>query len=373
MKASGHCIPAKIKTGMRKFERVSRTIAGQIEKGDFSLSGLPSGRFFAERLGVNRNTIGKAMEVLEKEKIIRKRENGRYEIPSKPKGRTQDLSIAFLSPPAYSSGNIRIWYEALQIYAGKHDFFLRPFLYLHWDDVSISNILSTFDGIFIVSSEEEIPPDALTLLQSKSGVVMINNNISRYHILSVNLFPGIFARHALDRLAQQSHKSIACLHIETDQSNMLKDRIDQWKYWSALNGNNAPLVKADINPFNEADAFLASQIRKGRFLEVTAVFCTTIHAAIAMIRACKDNGIDPEKDIAICTLDDEGIGMHSSPRVSCFRKPDIQKILHPIFNWIKAGGNIQEWNGPLLVEPVSLKFFKGETFHPVSSIKPLAK
>jgi len=351
---------------MRKFERISKTIAGQIEKGDFSLSGLPSGRFFAERLGVNRNTIGKAMALLESEGIIQRQKNGRHEIVPKSTGKTQNLTIAFLSPPAYSSGNIRVWYEALQIYTAKYNCLLRPFLYLHWDDASISDILATFDGVFIVSSEEEIPPDALKLLQSKRGVVMINNNVSRYKILSVNLFPGIFVRHALDRLARQSHKSIACLHIESDQSNILRDRIDQWKYWSALNGNDAPLIKADINPFNEADTFLALQIKKGRFKDATAVFCTTIHAAIAMIRACKDNGIDPERDLAICTIDDEGIGMHSTPRVGCFKKPDIQKILHPIFNWIKNGGNIQEWDGPLLVEPVSLRFFKGETFHPPS-------
>ncbi|MEN8255353.1 MAG: hypothetical protein ABFR33_07780, partial [Verrucomicrobiota bacterium] len=214
---------------MRKFERISRTIAGQIEKGDFSLSGLPSGRFFADRLGVNRNTIGKAMEVLENEGVIQRQENGRYEITPKPNGRTQSLSIAFLSPPAYSSGNIRVWYEALLLYAAKHNYLLRPFLYLHWDDVSISQILSTFDGVFVVSSEEDIPPDTLKLLQSKNGLVMINNNISQYHILSVNLFPGVFVRHALDRLAKLAHKSIACLHIETDQSNILRDRIDQWK------------------------------------------------------------------------------------------------------------------------------------------------
>jgi len=358
---------------MQKFERISKTISNQIEKGDFSLSGLPSERILAERLAVNRLTVRKALVVLADKGSIKKLKNGRYDIVPQSNGSMQSLKIAFLTPPAFSSGNIRIWYEELQTYTAKHNFLLRPFLYLHWDDVSISDILATFDGIFIVSSEEEIPQDTLKQLQSKTGVVMINNNIDRYHILSVNLFPGVFVRHALDRLSRLSHKSIACLHIEGDQSGVLMDRVNQWKYWSVLNENDAPLIKADVNPFNEGDAFLVSEIKKGTFKDVTAVFCTTIHAAIGMIRACRDNGIDPEKDIAICTLDDEGIGMHSTPSVSCFRKPNIQKILHPIFNWIKTGGNIQDWNGPLLIEPVSLKFYKGETLHSPAQTKKNAE
>ena len=349
---------------MQKFERISETIYNQIEKGDFSLSGLPSERILAEGLAANRLTVRKALVLLAEKGIIHKLKNGRYDIGPNSNGSVQDLKIAFLTSPTFYSGNIHIWYEELQAYTAKHNLFLRPFLYLHWDDVSISNILATFDGIFIVSSEEEIPQDTLKQLQSKTGVVMINNNIDRYHILSINLFPGGFVRHVLDRLGQLGHKSISCLHLEADRSDVLMDRINQWKYWGVLNENEAPLIKADINPFNEGDTFLASQIKKGHFKDATAVFCTTIHAAIAMIRACKDNGIDPEKDIAICTVDDEGIGMHSTPSVSCFKKPDIQKILHPVFNWIKTGGNIQDWNGPLLIEPVSLKFYKGETFHP---------
>lgn len=349
---------------MQKFERISKTISNQIEKGDFSLSGLPSERILAERLAANRLTVRKALVVLAREGIIHKLPNGRYDIVHEPNGTAQKLKIAFITPPAFYSGNLRIWYEELLVYAEKHNVLLRPFLYLHWDDVSISDILATFDGVFIVSSEEEIPPDTLKQFQSKTGLVMINNTISRYQILSVNIFPGVFVRHALDRLGQLSHKSIACLHLEADQSNVLQDRINQWKFWSMLNENDAPLIKANLNPLNDGDSFLASQIKKGAFKEATAVFCTTIHAAIAMIRACKDIGIDPEKDIAICTLDDEGIGMHSTPSVSCFKKPDIQKILHPIFNWIKEGGNNKDWNGPLLVEPISLKFYKGETFHP---------
>lgn len=364
MEGSGHCTFGKIKTGMQKFERISETIFNQIEKGDFSLSGLPSERILSERLAANRLTVRKALVVLAEKGIIQKLKNGRYDIVPKSNGNEKDLKVAFLTSPTFYSGNIHIWYEELQTYTNKHNIFLRPFLYLHWDDVSISNILATFDGIFIVSSEEEIPQDTLKQLQSKTGVVMINNNIDRYHILSINLFPGVFVRHVLDRLGHLGHKSISCLHLESDRSDVLQDRINQWKYWGVLNDNDAPLIKADINPFNEGDAFLASQIKKGHFKDATAVFCTTIHAAIAMIRACKDNGIDPEKDIAICTVDDEGIGMHSTPSVSCFKKPDIQKILHPVFNWIKAGGDLQKWNGPLLIEPVSLKFYKGETFHP---------
>ena len=335
----------------------------QIEKGDFSLSGLPSERILAEGLTANRLTVQKALALLADKGVIHKLKNGRYAISPKRAGKKQNLRIAFLVPPAFTSGNIRMWYEELLAYTDKRDIFFRPFLFVHWNDASISDILSTFDGVFIVPAAEEIPPDTLRKLQSTNGLVMLNTDMSHAHILSVALFPRIFVRQALDRLAQLSHKSIACLHIQSDVSDVLMDRIDQWKSWSVPNKNKAPLIKADIDASDEGDIFLDSQIKAGCLKGATAVFCTTIHAAIALIRACKNNGIDPEKDIAICTIDDEGIGMHSTPSVSCFRTPDVQKILHPIFNWIKAGGNVRDWKESLLVGPSSLEIYEGETSH----------
>jgi len=354
---------------MQKFERISNILLEQIEKGDFSLSGLPSERVLAERLSANRLTVRKAMVVLEGKGILRKLGNGRYGIVSTPAGTAKNARVALLVPPAFSSGNIRIWYEEILIYATRHSCFLRPFLFVHWNDVSISEILANFDGIFIIPSVEEIPPDTLAKLRSTKGVVMLNSDMSHFDILSVRLFPGVFVRQILDRLARQSHKSIACLHLQTDKNAVLSDRINQWEYWSVLNENDAPLVKADINPFNEGDDFLDAQIKKGKFKDSTAVFCTTIHAAIALIRACKNNGIDPERDLAICTIDDEGIGVHSTPSVGCFKRPDIQKILRPIFNWIQKGGDTDKWKGPLLVEPSRLEIYGGETMHPPAKRK----
>ena len=165
----------------------------------------------------------------------------------------------------------------------------------------------------------------------------------------------------MDQLNHKGHNSIACLHLQSDISDVLNNRISQWEYWSSLNENKAPMIKADINPFNEGYKFLDSQIKKGVFEDTTAVFCTTVHAAIAMVHACKNNGINPEKDLAICTVDDEGIGMQSTPSITCFQQPDIQKILHPVFNWIKAGGDPDTWKGPFLIEPSSLKIYTGET------------
>ncbi len=359
---------------MKKFERIAETLVKQIEKGDFSLSGLPSERILAEKLAVNRLTVRKALAVLEQNDLIHKLSTGRHEITQETTGSENRIRIALLASPAFSSGNLRIWYEELVSCAAKHNFLFRPFLFVHWNDASISDILAKFDGVFIDPSEEEIPKETLELFRSQNGLVMLNTDMSHQGVFSINLFPKIFVRQILDRLADMGHKSIACLHLQTDKSNTLNDRIDQWEYWSALNENKEPLIQADINPFNEGEDFVTSLIKKGRFKNSTAVFCTTIHAAIALIRACKNNGIDPEKDIAICTIDDEGIGMHSTPSVSCFKKPDIQNILRPVFKWIENGGEIRNWKGPLLVEPSSLEIYEGETFHiPPKSAKRQSK
>ncbi len=349
---------------MQKFERLSVIIKQQIEKGDYSLSGLPSERILAEKLGANRLTIRKALFLLEKEKLIQRADNGRYVMTAKTVGSAQNIRVALLTPPAFSSGNIRIWHEELLACAEKNNVLLRPFLFVHWNDTSISDVFSNFDGVFIIPTAEAIPPDTLEQFQSKNGLVLLNTDMSHNRVLSINLYPAIFVGQLLDRLNRVGHRSIACLHLQSDLSDVLNRRIGQWEHWSTMNENEAPLIKANINPFNEGYTFLDSQIKKGIFNDTTAVFCTTVYAAIAMVRACKNNGIDPEKDISICTVDDEGIGMYSTPSITCFDKPDIQKILRPVFNWIKAGGSQDDWKGPLLVEPASLKIHDGETTHP---------
>ncbi|QHI68015.1 GntR family transcriptional regulator [Tichowtungia aerotolerans] len=349
---------------MQKFERLAATIEKQIEKGDFSLSGLPSERILAEKLGANRLTIRKALSLLEQKKMISRADNGRYEITPQTVGSSQNVRVAILTPPAFSSGNIRIWYEELFRCAEQHSVLFRPFLFVHWNDTSISDVFSNFDGVFIIPSEEKIPEETLLQFLAKDGLVFLNTNMSHHQILSINLYPAIFVRQLLDQLSQMGHQNIACLHLQSDISDVLNNRISQWEYWSTLNENTAPFIKANINPFNEGYTFLDEQIQKGALKNITAVFCTTVHAAIALIRACKNNGLDPEKDISICTIDDEGIGMHSTPSITCFEKPDIQKILRPVFNWIKAGGNLDTWKGPLLIEPANLKVYPGETLHP---------
>jgi hypothetical protein len=349
---------------MQKFERLAETIKTQIEKGDFSLSDLPSERILAEKLTANRLTIRKALALLEQEDMIKRSANGRYEITPQTVGSSQNIKIALLTPPAFSSGNIRIWHEELLACAEKNNVLFRPFLFVHWNDASISDVFSNFDGVFMVPTAEEIPQDILEQFHSQNGLVLLNTDMSHNHVLSINLYPAIFVGQLLDHLNRMGHQSIACLHLQSDLSDVLNRRISQWEYWSTMNENGAPLIKANISPFNEGYTFLDSQIKKGIFKDTTAVFCTTVHAAIALIRACKNNGINPEKDISICTVDDEGIGMYSTPSVSCFEKPDIQKILRPVFNWIKAGGRLDKWKGPLLVEPASLKIYTGETTHP---------
>lgn len=349
---------------MNKFERIAGIIRNQIEKGDFSLSDLPSERVLAEKLGVNRLTVRKAQSLLDQEGWIHRAENGRYVITANAGDVSKNMRIALLAPPEFSSGNIRIWYNELLVCANKNRAMFRPFLFVHWNDISISDVFSNFNGVFIIPPEETAPENMLGQFESKKGLVFLNTNLSHHHILSVNLFPAIFVRQLLDRLQHVGHHSIACIHLQSDISDVLNNRIGQWEYWSALNNNEAPLIKADVDPFDEGYDFLDKQIKKGALENVTAAFCTTVHAAIALIRGCKNNGIDPEKEISICTVDDEGIGMHATPSITCFRQPDIQKILQSIFNWIQGGGDVHAWKGPLLIEPSSLDIYEGETFHP---------
>ena len=183
---------------MLKFERLAIIIREQIEKGDFFLSDLPSERILAEKLDANRITIHKALTLLEQENIVKRADNSRYEITTI--GASKNIKTALLAPPAFSSGNIRIWHEELMKCAEKNNFLYRPVLFVHWNDSVFSDIIPNFDGIFIIPSGEKIPKETLRQFHLKKGLVLLNTDMSHQNILSINLFPSTATRQLLDQL-----------------------------------------------------------------------------------------------------------------------------------------------------------------------------
>ena len=93
----------------------------------------------------------------------------------------------------------------------------------------------------------------------------------------------------------------------------------------------------------------------------TAIFCITLPAAMGLMRAAADAGVHIGQDLSVCVLDGEGIAAHLVPSLTSFKAPQVSGSLSAVIEWLAAGGNPDDWIGPLLVEPSQLTLFEGES------------
>jgi hypothetical protein len=87
----------------------------------------------------------------------------------------------------------------------------------------------------------------------------------------------------------------------------------------------------------------------------TAWLCVTAPPAMGAMRAMLDKGLQPGKDIAICTVNGEGLAQVLNPRLTSLEAADPQPYLSVCIKWMMAGGG--HWQGPLLMRPSNVPLY----------------
>jgi DNA-binding LacI/PurR family transcriptional regulator len=346
-----------------KSRAIATVLEERIRRGDYVLHGLQSDRSIAEEFDVSRLTANQALRMLVEKGIVRRKPNGRLELPGAEGVPSSTRQIAFLAPsfPSPFLQRLRVAAEQVAIAAGCS---FRPIDYLHWTDQVVYETLAAFDGVILCSPGGMMPESLLPRIESgRAGVLCLNVDLSALGIPGLVIDPPEDVQTLCDHMAGLGHRSIDCLQVH-GQSPGLSRRVQQWQLWTAAHGMDGSVHVHESPPYANTmlEAYrVVRQLQAAGALRGTGLLCTTELATIGACRALVEAGRVPGRDISICTFGGDGMCRFANPSITCLEHPDLAPYLSLWTSWIVRGRT--GWIGPLLLRPQNT-LFCGETTAP---------
>ena len=356
---------------MAKYVNVANLIKTRVRNGDYSMKSVPAERQLAAEVGVSYMTVRRAMRELVEEGILVRQPNGRLCVGRLAEGNGAQLQLAFLAP-TFNSPVIEQWRIAIDNITRRLKGFVRPVLYMHWDDPVVQDALDAFDGVFLLPIPEALPPHVAERLKAAKRLVVIDQDMSHLGIPSVRLFPPVFVQRLLDHLAELGHRRIDCFNVhpvDLKSDAVIQQRVEQWNLWRLAHGYEGRLINAPVPlhtaPFDVAYRAMKKLLDEKTF-DATAILAVTAPAAMGAMRALHEHGIWPGREVSVCTINGESMGDTLIPSLTALEALDPQPYVAACIDWIVSGG--ENWIGPLLVQPADVPLVVRE-----STGKPISK
>ena len=340
---------------MAKYHLLSNRLKIRIAQGDYALRALPAERQLAQENGVSYMTARRAVQTLIDEGVVVRGTNGRLEVNRDPATPHAPPAIALLSPAYHSPGYDR-WRNCLSLAAREVNRNLKQILYTHWDDPLFTSPLDGFSGVFLLPSSERMPPQIVRhLSQSSAPLVVLDDDLSHVGLPSIRQFPPHCVDTMLDHLKTEGYREIDCLNVQPAHE-IVELYIAGYQRWLRANRLKGRLINEPIEPYSEpltsGYRVMKRLLEEGHF-KAEALFCVTAPAALGAMRALHEAGIHPGQDVAICTLNGEGLAEFHIPSLTALEAPDIGGYIRNCLDWMLGGGG--PWSGPLLLEPENLR------------------
>lgn len=348
-----------------KSEKIEEILKKRIVHGDYSLNGIPSERELCEELNVSRMTARKALKRLLETNYVERLPNGR--LLAARRQVEKNLTIGFLVP-SVSSSAVERWRLALEKATEDIGAKVHTMMYVHWDAPVILDAIKNLDLVFLCPNAEKIPKRIIKQFQQESDkIIILEQDLSTYGLMSVRLFPSFFVQRLLDKLGSLSHRSVDCFNIQT-VDNVIAGRIEQWNLWRAMHNISGSLLGEPLTPYSHPDTPLSGAYKQilsiidEDKLNATSLFCTTAPAAVGALRAMRDRGIEVGKDVSLCVVNDEGFARYVCPSITSIEMIDPTPYLKLCLERIRNPHNT--WSGSLLLQPSEPLIFEGESTGP---------
>ncbi len=352
-----------MKTRRNKYLGIARMLEARVKRGDYALRKLPGEIELAQETGVSRMTARKALVHLIDRGILVRPPHGRLEIADGRKGKAGVHQFAFLMPPVISQ-DVQAWQWAAEEAAGEMDGILRPVIFTDWNDVLVSDALKGFDGVFLMQTGVDVPPEVVERLTNDScPVVALDLDLSANGIPSVTMFPDEAVWKLLDHLKELGHERIACFNT-CKMNTVIQRRFAAWEAWKTANGaEGAPINSPGQDESIDYGAVWA-QREFGRLLDEcgfddTAVLCTNVWTALGAEKAMEERGLKVGKTISVCAINDEMLAPWLSPSLTSLRMADAGPLLAKCIKWMMSGG--KAWKGPFFLTPDDVPLHVGES------------
>jgi DNA-binding LacI/PurR family transcriptional regulator len=346
---------------MSKMKEIQRILEERVHRGDYFLRDLPAERVLSEEVGASRATTRKAIERLMEKGLLERQPHGRLAIK---KSTTANLATFAFLVPSTASGNVERWRLAIENVVRNVGGRVRTILYVHWDDPILLDAVENFDSVFLFPNGEEIPKRILVRFRAAGrSLVFLEHDLTSHSIPSVCLFPALFTQRLLDVLGELGHRKVDCFNIQT-LDPVITGRIEQWNLWCATHLIDGKLHGEPIKPYTPYETQLECayehmcKILESNALNATALFCTTVIAAVGAIRAMRDKRIKVGEDISVCAINDEGLARYLSPSLTCVEMPDPNPYIRMCIQRMQS---TDERFGSLLIQPSQPRLYIGES------------
>jgi DNA-binding LacI/PurR family transcriptional regulator len=351
----------------RKTDQITQLLESRIVRGDYQTRTLPTERKLATELGVSRMTARKALQKLLQSDLLHRLPGG--ELVENRRNR-DTLRVAVLVP-TLSSRDLEMWRLGVDRASQQFGASPRTMLYIHWDDYIIDEALRSYDGIFLCPSCEPIPRLLIERLRnSERPVAILGRDFSADGVPSIELFPASVTQKPLDHLASLGHRAVDCFNVQTIDP-VIDQRIAQWNVWRSSHGFGGRLLGEPIRAYGEPMQQAYEEARRlvaASMFQSSAVLCTTVPAALGLIRAFRDVGVRVGVDRSVCVINDEGLAPFVTPTITSVPMPDPTPYLATCLDWMKrrrGQGSDPRWIGPLLLQPSTVPLLIGESTGPV--------
>jgi DNA-binding LacI/PurR family transcriptional regulator len=122
---------------------------------------------------------------------------------------------------------------------------------------------------------------------------------------------------AVSHLIDQGHRSISALSDPRPPTEVVQDRLEGYR--DALRAAGLPVdPQFEVSYRHESAIETVSHLRA---IGATALFTTTLPAALDVLHACRSQGIVVPKDLAIVAFDEEESASQADPPLTTVRQP----------------------------------------------------
>jgi len=309
------------------YEQIADYVRRQIQRGRWEPgSKLPPEPELATQFQTSRNTLRKALKLLEKQDFIRQRKGKGTFVASRPglAGRTR-IGVLGLSPAARAN------YHHGAILRGIEEGFRQngispEILFLPTDRDFLEHVRSgDVDGLFLSPGEREAALVAATAINSIPYVIfsasfLILKEYDNVFIDTDN-FGGAVA--AMEYLIGLGHRTISHICCDTNRCNA-QDRLRG--YLAAMRKHNLPLDESLILEYGGGSDEDRERVR--RLLEerpeITAVFAEGFGPVLDVYAAAKQLGRRIPEDISVVGFDDPEEARFLAPPVTTVRQPTFE-------------------------------------------------
>ena len=346
-----------------KRSRIVDMLEERIRRGDYVANGLPTEPELAAEVGVSRTTARLAMLDLVRKGLMVRKPHGKLELNRAHQTLSNGLQVALLMP-AFSSAVSENWRFAIERVAAGQNALARVVDFVHWDDPAIPRTLAGFDGVFLIPSCEPISQGVLEQFKRCRHLVVLDEDLSREGIASVDLLPAMFIRRLGEHLYALGHRHVDCLNTQPASPGVVR-RLEQWRLWQRLRKADGRVIDEPVesytHPTPHAYAVMKRLLESGEF-KATALVCITGAAATGAMRALREHGLEVGKDVSVCAVEGEGLERYQYVSLTVLEPVDARPYLEVFFEWFAK--RTEPWRGPKLVQPADLAVLVGESTGP---------